>query len=234
MARRNTFRRQCCLGFLAPGPMLFTELKWRVWNSEWTTGRTKFVCPKSAHFSRGFKRSIQSWAEQGFMKLSDLDEPITYGAAARLAVFTALGRGQLSAPEPEAMIRLYFHGALCSTVVSLDGMLSVNLGAIFTGNSARYRVVCLSGKFSTETNIHKAKWPIRLSVDGKEIDPAMPLPKTDTPQWRSQFPNPDTTSEESYAPEGVALSLRHSNPGKIVPYMLTGENFTRQKDKFDC
>jgi len=209
--------------------MLFAELKWHAWNNEWKSGRTKFVCPKSANFNRGFKRSIQSWTQQGAIELTDYKGPITYGAAARLAVFTALGRGQLSAPEPVAMIRLYFHGPLCSIVVSLDGKISVNLGAIFTGNTDRYQVAHLTGKFASESTLAEAQWSIRLSADGKEVDPAMPLAETKIPRWCSQFSSPDTTSEESYAEEGVALSVQHSTPGYILPYIFTGENFTYQK-----
>jgi len=213
--------------------MLFDELKWRVWSSEWMSGKTKFVCPKSANFNRGFKRSIQSWVVQELIELADYNGPLTYGAAARLAVFTALGRGQLSSPKPEAMIRLYFHGTLCSIIVSLDGTIAVNLGAIFAGNIARYRIVRLPGQ-SSQSEINQVQWPIRLSGDGREVDPATLLPNDEVPIWRAPFPDPDSTSEESYASEGVALSLRHSTPGYILPYTLTGENFTRLKDRFNC
>lgn len=125
MEPRNTFRRGCCLQLLQNGPMLFCELKWRTWIAEWKAGRTKFVCSKSAVYNRSFKRSIHLWQNRGDLTTHVLKSGITYGLAARLAVFTALERGQLSSPEPARAIRLYFDGIWCSVVVYLgDGIRS--------------------------------------------------------------------------------------------------------------
>ncbi len=234
MDYRTTFRKRVCLDLLSAGPTLYSELKWRAWSREWASGRTKFVCANSASFNRGFKKSIESWVKQGAMEIADYNYPLTYGAAARLAVFTLLGRGQLSSPEPETMIRLYFHGALCSVIVSLDEKIAVNLGAIFTGNKHRYRILRLPNQTTAARAFNDVPWVIKLSHTGNVIDPATPLPEEEVPRWSSNFPAPESASGETRAPEGVALSLQHSTPGHILPYTITGENFTKRNNRFDC
>ena len=43
----------------------------------------------------------------------------------------------------------------------------------------------------------------------------------------------DLVREESFASEGVALSLRHSTPGRIRPYMLSGEQLAGRKESLN-
>lgn len=234
MDYRNTFRKRICLDLLSAGPTLYSELKWRAWSKEWASGRTKCVCAKSASFNRGLKKSIESWVKQGAMEVADYTYPLTYATAARLAIFTVLGRGQLSSPEPEAMIRLYFHGALCSVVVSMDEKIAVNLGAIFTGNKLRYRILRLPDQPINARAFNEVPWVIKLSHNGNVIDPATPLPEAGVPRWIGNFPEPESASGETRAPEGVALSLQHSTPGYVLPYTITGENFAKRTNRFDC
>jgi hypothetical protein len=215
MEPRNTFRRGCCLQLLQNGPMLFCELKWRTWIAEWKAGRTKFVCSKSADYNRSFKRSIHLWQNRGDLTTHVLKSGITYGLAARLAVFTALERGQLSSPERARAIRLYFDGIWCSVVVYLGDGIAVNLGAVRVGEIRRYAII--SGGVQVCAEIEKrlaaVDWQLFLSSNGKSVDPFALLPA------RSSH----GAEAESFAPEGVALSLRHSTPGHIFPYALSGE-----------
>jgi hypothetical protein len=214
--------------------MLFSELKWRTWSSEWHNGKTKFVCSKSADYNRSFKRSIHSWEHQGLLTITPVKSQITYGMAANLAVFTALERGQLSAPRPEKMVRLYFDDQWCSIVIAVDDIIAVNLGAIFIGMSNRYSVASINRQtdLSDEMHLSACQWIIRLSSSGKEVDPFETLP--DPPSRRFGCPYfHDSITAESFAAEGVALSLRHSTPGRIGPYMLTGEQLATSLTRND-
>lgn len=225
MDPRSTFRHKTCLGLLQDGPLLFTELKWRTWAAEWTARRTKFVCSKSADYNRSFKRSINLWKSRGDLGSTALGTAISYGLAARLAVFTVLERGQLSAPLPSSAIRLYFEGHWCSVVVALDKEIAVNVGAVFTGEPSRYEIVSRTDANDSKaaTKLASVDWVIRHSNSGSVVDPLSPLP----PLPRSG-PMHDWVQEESFASEGVALSLRHSTPGRIGPYMLSGEQLAKR------
>lgn len=220
MNPRTTFRHKSCFDLLQGGPLLFTELKWRAWTAEWKARRTKFVCSKSAVYNRSFKRSIHLWQSRGDLTTTVLDKPLCYGIAARLAVFTVLERGQLSAPQPTSAIRLYFEGQWCSVVVALENTIAVNLGAVFTGEPRRYTIVSRADAkdSAAEKGLATVEWVIRLSGSGERVDPQAPLPSPSRERTMH-----DWVSEESFAPEGVALSLRHSTPGRIGPYMLSGE-----------
>lgn len=215
MEHRDTFRRGCCLQLLQNGPMLFCELKWRTWMAEWKARRTKFVCSKSAHYNRSFKRSIHLWQSRGDLTTHVLKTRITYGLAARLAVFTVLERGQLSSPEPARGIRLYFDDIWCSVVVCLGDGIAVNLGAVRVGQVCRYAII--SGGVQVCAEIEKrlaaVDWQLFLSSSGTRVDPFALLPDESS----------HDAEVESFAPEGVALSLRHSTPGHIGPYVLSGE-----------
>lgn len=225
MNPRTTFRYKSCFDLLLGGPMLFSELKWKAWAAEWSAGRTHFVCSKSADYNRSFKRSIQLWQSRGDLVRAALDTPITYGLAARLAVFTVLERGQLSSPKPTDAIRLYFEGHWCSVVVAIEGALAVNLGAVFIGEPSRYVIVSLTDTKASEAKrtLSAVQWAIRLSCGGVLVDPEAPL--APPPPGGTMH---DWVQEESFAAEGVALSLRHSTPGRIGPYMLSGEQLARK------
>lgn len=230
MNPRTTFRQKSCFDLLQGGPMLFTELKWRAWTAEWNARRTKFVCSKSADYNRSFKRSIHLWQSRGDLTTTVLDTPICYGLAARLAVFTVLERGQLSSPQPTSAIRLYFEGQWCSVVVALENKIAVNLGAVFTGEPRRYAVVSridVKGLVAPR-GLATVEWVIRLSRNGERVDPQAPLPSPSRERTMHNW-----VPEESFAPEGVALSLRHSTPGRIGPYMLSGEQLAGKQEPFE-
>lgn len=220
MNPRTTFRRKNCFEFLQRGPMLFTELKWRTWATEWSGGSTKFVCSKSADYNRSFKRSIHLWQSRGDLTTTLPSAPLSYGLAARLAVFTALERGQLSAPQPASAIRLYFDGQWCSVIVAMRNTIAVNLGAVFAGEPRRHTIISRTDviNLEAEKSLSSVKWVIRLSSSGERVDPHAPLPSLSR-----NGTTHDWGGKESFASEGVALSLRHSTPGHIRPYMLSGE-----------
>lgn len=220
MNPRITFRRKSCFELLQRGPMLFTELKWRTWAAEWSAGSTKFVCSKSADYNRSFKRSIQLWQSRGDLSVTLPSAPINYGLAARLAVFTALERGQLSTPQPASAIRLYFDGPWCSVIVAIKNKIAVNLGAVFAGEPSRFTLISRTDAIDLEAekSLGAVKWVIRLSRSGERVDPHAPLP---SPSRKGTIH--DWARKESFASEGVALSLRHSTPGHIRPYMFSGE-----------
>src|SRR5690606_12600119 len=80
-----------------------------------------------------------------------------------------------------------------------------------------------------DSNAHRSladvEWVIRLSGSGTRVDPQTPLaapPKGG--------PMHDWVLEESSAAEGVALSLRHSTPGRIGPYMHRREQLSRKRE----
>lgn len=224
-ARRSTFRGQSCLAILDDGPLLLCELEWRIWTKEWKSGKTKAACAKSADYHRGFKRTLENLAEQGLVELLELNTRISYALAARLAVNTVLGRGQLSAPEPGSLIQLYFDGPFCSVVVSLNGTLSVNVGAVHVGNSGRYQFVRRPGDFRPLVRSNEIPWSAKLSLTMENVELSEEIERNHLPNWRGNIPTNRTEKPEVRTAEGIALMYRHSTPGLVKPIMLTGENF---------
>lgn len=225
MRPRSTFRRKVCLGLLSDSPLILAEVRWRTWLAEWQSRRTTYVCAKSAYYRRSIERSISLWEDQGYLSTFELNHPISYGLAAKLAVFTALERGQLSSPAPAKRIRLYFSGPWCSIIVIGQQDLAVNLGAVFIGDQSRYRLVSTSrdDRKNPLLSLSEVPWDILNAEDAKTINPSQEIPREyDTSDRRYKWQSSSGELETS-APEGVAISLLHSTPGRLGPYILTGE-----------
>lgn len=228
---RNTFRRRACIELLGNSPLMLTELRWRIWLAEWKSQKTKYVCARSASYRRSIERSIRLWEDQNYIRTFELDTPISYGMAAKLAIFTALERGQLSAPTPAKSIRLYFSGHWCSIIVIGSRNIAVNLGAVFTGERSRYNLATTSNRHYKVSAIalSEVPWEILKAENAETINPILELPE-DSKRRRWQYDWQSLSERaETYAPEGVALSLLHSTPGRIGPYMLTGEQIKAGK-----
>jgi len=225
---RSTIRRKACLKVLGDRICLLPELRWRVWSSELASGSTKVVCPRSTDYRLSFEKSLTRWEEQGVLHSSrpdTLNQPITYGMAARLAVYTVLERGQLSGDRPEKRIRLYFTRTCCSVVVACDDGLAANLGAVFVGSLARYRILSDEPFLPSMdlSSLSIASWKLLDAVSGKKLDPFDKLPTQEKQPFRTRYGELVLEESESRAPEGVALAVKHQYPGGISPYLLPGE-----------
>lgn len=209
---RNTFRRTACWDALVDGPLLLPELRWRVWSEEFASGKTKFACAKSGNYRLSFDRSLERWQSLGLLNFgyADTDQyPITYGMAARFAIFTLLERGQLSAPKPEGYFCLYFAPSWCAVVINCGEGLAVNVGSVSLAGAECYTVVSnnpIDSDITLAASLSEASWPLFVADTGARIDPdeIYQIPaKSD----KSNPQNKVLEDVEIISKEGVALNV---------------------------
>lgn len=209
---RNTFRRSACWDALADGPLLLPELRWKVWSTEFASGKTKLVCARSTNYRLSFDRSLERWRNLGLLNLGDAEEdqyPVTYGMAARFAIFTLLERGQLSAAKPEGYFCVYFSPNWCAVVVNCGEGLAVNAGAIPLGATESYTVVSntsIDSDITLSASLSEATWPLFSAETGKRVDPDEIFSRPAKTAKACQPPK-DTPEVEILAKEGVALNV---------------------------
>jgi hypothetical protein len=228
MKTRNTFRRTACLAALEGGCRLLPDLRWHVWASEFEQKKTEAVCPRSTHYRTSFDRSLERLQMQGNLHstcLNSLDHPITYGLAAKLAVFTVLERGQLTGLQSPERIRLYFGTTWCAVVLDCGDGVAVNLGAVFVTDPSRYRLLSLEPPQTKHLFgvLSDVPWQLRTAPGGSSINPRDLLPPITANRSFYNRRKLSFEEREYRSVEGVALVVRHQYPGGISPYLLPGE-----------